>query len=199
MPFCCSAEQSIKSLPNSEWLRTLIQFRPERNRTCASLPASIASAVERISRAPLTATRFASMKSMNSATPACFAPRVSSPGMIMSARCSTRRYCWADKNSGSYADGGEEFAGVGAEPCEQANAHLEKPGKEAATVAMPMYRRISRRSTPCPPKVGLSMLQQKDYVLRAGFSIHGNGMSSLIGAVLIPGFGPSRITKEVRL
>ena len=43
------------------------------------------------------------------------------------------------------------------------------------------------------------MLQQKDYVLTAGFSIHRNGMSSLIGAVLIPGFGPSRITKEVRL
>ena len=38
------------------------------------VPCSIASAVERMSRDPLTGTRFATMKSMNSATPACLAP-----------------------------------------------------------------------------------------------------------------------------
>jgi len=49
----------------------------------------VTSPVERTSRDVLTGTQFATMKSINSATPACFAPGVSSSGMIISARCST--------------------------------------------------------------------------------------------------------------
>ncbi len=56
----------------------------------------------------------------------------------------------------------------------------EKPGKEEATVAIPMYRRISLRSTPCPPKMEPRDLAGKDAILlRAGCSIRRKAMSSL--------------------
>ena len=90
----------MNSRPNSEWLRAFIQESPARNRRCVSFPNSMASSVERTSRDALTGTRLATMKSMNSATPAVFAPGVSSSGMIISARCSTILNCWGEKKSG---------------------------------------------------------------------------------------------------
>jgi hypothetical protein len=77
------------------------------------------------------------MKSMNSATPASLAPGVSSAGIIISARCSTMRYCCRVKNTGAYVApilDGVSFAGS----WEQAKAHCLNPGKVAATDAIPM-------------------------------------------------------------
>jgi hypothetical protein len=66
------------------------------------------------------------------------------------------RYCGAERKSGSYEDRELVLLGDGEVSWEQANAHLEKPGKkEEAAVAIPMCRRISLRSTPCPPKWSL--------------------------------------------
>src|SRR6266851_10304607 len=90
----------------------------------------------------------ATMKSMNSATPASLAPGVASLGIMISANLSTIAYSAAVKNCGRYLAG--LICRATLPTCPQAKTHLLKPGNCAAADAVARMRKTSRRSMLCP-------------------------------------------------
>src|SRR5579863_3858053 len=90
----------------------------------------------------------ATMKSINSATPASLAPGVASLGMMISVRRATIAYSDDEKNCGRYSAGLICKAALPTWP--HANPHLLKPGKVAAAAAVPKTCKIFRRWIPCP-------------------------------------------------